>query len=521
MKGAYQNHQTSCLSYTRIDRTGYGIQKPELHMFDTPIDFLRGLITDATQCCKIMKDSCKDVKPISMKKCDWEHHNAATECCYCKKPFEMVAENEYNSDKFLTRRYKTYQNYKNANIKVKDHCHLKGYYRGAAHAKCNVKCRNDRFGVDCFFHNGKNYDYHFIINAAAELSREINLDISCIPMNTEKYMAFTIKTEGCKITFKDSMQFMPCSLDKLVETQKKSGYHFKYMKSVFGDNAELLTRKGIFPYEWYDGPDKDVWTCLPPISAFYSKLTKETISKQDYLFAQQVWKKMGCKTFRDYMKVYLQTDVILLAEIFESFRDMCLDKNTGYELDPCHYFTSPGMSWDGALKLSKVLLELLMDENMVLMFEKGIRGGISVITNRHSKANNPYMKDYDKNQKHTYNMYLDMNNLYGGAMRKFLPVGNFKWDENLSKYTTEFILNMPEDGFEGATLMVDMEYPKELHDKHNDYPFAPERMTVTTDMYSPHNIKLTELAGNKPKDSMKLVPNLNNKSNYVFSLLSS
>jgi hypothetical protein len=259
------------------------------------------------------------------------------------------------------------------------------------------------------------------------------------------------------------------------------------------------------------------------------------------------------------------------------------------------------MAWDAALKVSKVYLELLTDEGMVLVFEKGIRGGISVITHRHSKANNPYMKGYNKKQKNIYNIYLDMNNLYGAAMSKSLPVDNFKWDDDLSKFTPEFILNMPEDGFKrtetskkreyfevpisdeeyaevqeqnrlkpvvedmalelvltdedaedgatpisikkrrvfeinkegqrveikskmvdvftdkytGYTLMVDLKYPTELHDKHNDYPLAPERMTVTADMYSPHNIKLTELAKTKPKDSMKLVPNLNNKTDYV------
>jgi hypothetical protein len=358
---------------------------------------------------------------------------------------------------------------------------------------------------------------------------------------------------------------MPCSLEKLVETQKKSGFHFPYMNAIFGEDAEVLTRKGVFPYDDYNGVDKDKCTALPSIENFKSELTKETITQKDYLFAQLVWKKFGCKTFRDYMILYLKTDIMLLADIFESFRDMCLNKHTGYELDPCHYYTSPGMAWDAALKLSKVTLELLTDEDMVLFFEKGLRGGISMISNRYAKANNPCIKGYDSAEINKEIRYLDMNNLYGGAMQRPLPYKNFQWDEDVSKYTTEYILSMPDDGikksytvqelveteepinndeyeailennkrfkeqfmtvksddetppltedsddddkeaktpvqkikrvivkinadgkkvkivskfkdhimynYHGATLMVDLEYPKELHDKHNDYPLC-------------------------------------------------
>ena len=109
---------------------------------------------------------------------------------------------------------------------------------------------------------------------------------------------------------------------------------------------------------------------------------------------------------------------------------------------------------------------------------------------------------------------MDMNNLYGGAMLRPLPIGIFKW-EDVGKHSTEFIIKMNLFDVWGATLMVDLEYPPELHDKHNDYPFCPEKMTVTTDMFSPHNLHLTELAGDKPRDSVKLAPNLNNKQNYV------
>ena len=133
---------------------------------------------------------------------------------------------------------------------------------------------------------------------------------------------------------------------------------------------------------------------LPPKEAFYSKLSGEDISDEDHEHAQQVWKEFGMKTLRDYHDLYNQSDVLLLADVFENFRDVC-SKN--YELDPAWYYTATGLAWDTALKITEVNLELLSDPDMLLMVEQGISGGISMISNRHGKANNPYMGDkYNK-----------------------------------------------------------------------------------------------------------------------------
>jgi hypothetical protein len=191
MKGAYQDHQASAFGYVTIDRSTEESKKPELKIFDGVSNFLKAVIKDAKHYCKMMKESCQEKKvPIKMSPKDQHNHCQATECYLCKKPLKLNTESEYNAIKLLTKRHKTYQAYVNYNQKVKDHCHLTGRYRGAAHSKCNLKCRNDRFDVDFFLHNGKNYDFHFIINAAAELSKEINLDISCIPLNTGKIYIF-------------------------------------------------------------------------------------------------------------------------------------------------------------------------------------------------------------------------------------------------------------------------------------------------------------------------------------------
>ena len=129
---------------------------------------------------------------------------------------------------------------------------------------------------------------------------------------------------------------------------------------------------------------------------------------------------------RDYHDLYLKSDVLLLADVFENFRDVCL---TNYELDPAWYYTAPGLAWDAALKKTEVELELLSDPDMLLMVEKGIRGGVSSIMHRYAKANNKYMgEDYNPAESSKYLQYLDANNLYGWAMSRPLPTKGFKVD---------------------------------------------------------------------------------------------
>ena len=197
-------------------------------------------------------------------------------------------------------------------------------------------------------------------------------------------------------------------------------------------------------------------------------------------------------TLLDYHELYNETDVLLLADVFENFRDLCLKI---YGLDPAHYFTAPGLSWDACLKMTNIELELLSDPDMLLMFEKCIRGGISMISNRYGKANNKYMKiGFNINKPSKYLMYLDANNLYGCAMSKKLPTHGFKWltgGEMEKIYENRHNLNkIP------CILEVDLTYPKELHDLHSDYPLCAESV--------------------KCKNGVeKLIPNLRNKKKYV------
>ena len=207
-----------------------------------------------------------------------------------------------------------------------------------------------------------------------------------------------------------------------------------------------------------------------------------------------------------YHDLYLKSDVLLLADVFEKFRMTCLQY---YELDPCHYFTSPGLSWDAMLKMTEIKLELMTDIDKFLFIEKGVRGGVSYISKRYAKANNKYMNNYDSKQPSNYITYLDANNLYGWAMSQNLPTGGFKW---LSEKEID-LANLPKG--KGLILEVDLDYPEHLHDSHNDYPLAPEKMEIKHQLLSDYCKQLQTQFSIKVEGVKKLIPNLKPKKSYV------
>ena len=416
---------------------------------------------------------------IIFKDKEREQFNEETRCWICKGEFDDKDKNKK---------------------KVQDHCHFTGRYRGAAHNLCNLNYRKPNF-TPVVFHNLSGYDSHlFIKNLGFS-----NGDIDCIPNNEEKYISFSKKIQVGTypkkaldadgdifyeqkpiyhtIRFIDSFKFMATSLEKLVNNLPEDDF-INLSLYYSGDKFNLLARKRVYPYEYMDSLEKLEETKLPPKEAFYSRLNDGGISDEDYAHAQKVWKTFKMKYFKDYHELYNEVDVLLLADVFENFRNICLEN---YELDPAHYYTAPGLAWDAALKVTDVNLELLSDIDMLLMVEKGIRGGVSMVSNRYGKANNKYMGDkFNSNEPSKYIQYLDANNLYGWAMSKHLPTHGFKWMKTSELETWEL---------HSCILEVDLEYPKKLHDLHNDYPLAPEQIVV-----------------NKFE---KLIPNLWNKKNYV------
>ncbi|KAK3741187.1 hypothetical protein QZH41_012628, partial [Actinostola sp. cb2023] len=378
----------------------------------------------------IRKLACLKTKDILMSEANRVEYENATDCFICCKAL--------NEDK------------------VRDHDHLTGTYRGAAHAVCKI---------------------------------------DCIPNNEEKYISFKkeivvgswikdgktllIKRE---LRFIDSFKFMSSGLDRLVGNLKKE--QFRNMSKFFaGKKLDLLLRKGVYPYDYVNRLSKLDETVLPPKEEFFSKLNNTDISDADYRHAQNVWRVFKMNTMREYHDLYLLSDVLLLMDVFETFRDVCMEH---YTLDPCWYYTAPGLSWDAMLKMTQIKLELLTDVDMLLMVEKGIRGGVSTITKRYAKANNKYMKEYRKEEKSIFIKYLDANNLYGWAMSEPLPTDGFKWmgPEKLRRWYRH-----------PCILEVDLEYPEALRELHDEYPLAPEHLML-----------------NKVE---KLVPTTRNRRKYI------
>ena len=188
-----------------------------------------------------------------------------------------------------------------------------------------------------------------------------------------------------------------------------------------------MLRKGVYPYEYADTWERFSEISLPSKEDFYSNLNMEDISDIDYRHANNVFKVFKLENLGDYHDLYVKSDTLLLADVFNNFRDMCLKE---YELDPVHFLSLPGLAWQACLKKTNIELELLTDYDMLLMVEEGIRGGICHSIHRYAKANNKYMKNYNNNEESSYIHYLDANNLYGWAMSKKLPVNGFKSIDN-------------------------------------------------------------------------------------------
>ena len=178
-----------------------------------------------------------------------------------------------------------------------------------------------------------------------------------------------------------------------------------------------------------------------------------------------MFKRFKLENLGDYHDLYVKSDTLLLADVFNNFRDRCIKE---YELDPAHFLSLPELAWQVCLKKTNIELELLTDYDMLLMVEEGIRGGICHAIYRYAKANNKYMKNYNNNdEESSYIQYLDANNLYGWAMSKKLPVNGFKSADN-DKINEEFIKNYNENNKKGYILEVDVKYPKKLYELHSD-----------------------------------------------------
>ena len=313
----------------------------------------------------------KPIDPLNREQ--WDQHKRASKCHICSKPFSIE------------------------DYKVRDHCHHTGHYRKAAHRNCNLRYRIPSY-VPVVFHNLSGYDTHLFIK---ELGSKSN-NIEVIAKNREDYITFSVDVAVDKYTdkngdkrdkfielrFINSFKFMAFRLDSITSNLVRGGRKLVGFEDYSESQYKLLTRKGIYPYECMSDWDKFEESQLPPIEAFYSNLSMSNVREDDYKHAQRVRKEFRIRNLGDYHNLCRHTDVILLANVFEAFRDTCLEH---YKLDPEHFYTSPGLAWKACVKKTGVRLELLTDPDMLLMFECGIRGGITQAVHQYAEANNKYM----------------------------------------------------------------------------------------------------------------------------------
>ncbi|XP_023312147.1 uncharacterized protein LOC111692389 [Anoplophora glabripennis] len=362
---------------------------------------------------------------ISMTSAQEAEFHKATHCHICEQPF------------------------KPEDVKVRDHFHLslENNYRGAAHNACNINYKNGVV-IPVVFHNLSGYDAHFILENIA----------NDLPDTLSSYLT-----------------------------------EFPNLKSEFSELADdefnLLTKKGVYPYDFMDSFAKFNIQSLPEQPHFYNRLEDKNISSKQFAHAQKVWNTFKIQNLGEYTDLYMKTDILLLADVFEQFRSSC---HKTYGLDPANYYTLPGYTWDSMLFKTRQTLELLTDIDMLMFIERGIRGGLSQCSKRKSVANNKYLPNFDPSKPVKYLTYFDINNQYGWAMSQYLPYGGFEWvDSNID------VTNVSDTSPEGYLLEVDLEYPVHLHDLHRDLPFCPEHS-------APPGCK-----------NFKLLATLHNKTRYV------
>ena len=432
---------------------------------------------------EIQKETMREIDfhhylPLKMTPENWSHYRKQETCEMCGDRF---VPNSFNKKKCA------------------DHDHLTGEFRFALCNDCNLTyaARETTLTIAC--HCSMKYDAHLLVTEIAELARKNpTYGFKTIPKNRENNLVIYYGP----FIFIDSYQFLQSSLGSLAETMT----NFPLVKEQMGEkNYQLFTRKGVFCYDYIDSPEKLQEDRLPEQSEFYDSLAKKSITDKEYQHAQRVWDTMGCETLLDYTRIYLETDVLILADCFEQFRTTTMQN---FGLDPSKFLSTPHLGFNSMLKYTGVKLGLLQDQEMVDMVKGGIRGGVSVITKRYAQAT-----------ESSQIVYLDCSNLYGFALSKPLPVDDFRWMTN-DEINSFDVTKLTIDSKRGYMLECDLGYPSDLHEKHNDLPLAPEKIVVNPEDWSPYSLAAAKTSGVRArKGTCKLVSHLGPRRHYVLHYL--
>ena len=424
-------------------------------------EFLTQIIAWETLCIDHLKNNIP-MKRLSRAK--QEEYDNATQCHICRKP--LLGDQDPKGPK------------------VRDHDHITGFFIAAAHQSCNLQ-RRVNYQIPVFFHNFRGYDSHLIVHEFPHIQ---DRKLKVIGQNMEKYLQIQW---GDHIVFRDSLQFLTSSLESLVKSLANNGRHnFINLHNTINlqypdatdEMLQMLEQKGVFCYDYIDKHERLDERSLPPREQFYNRLAGEECSEEYYARAQKVWRDFKCTFLGDYMKLYLLCDVALLADVFEKFRNNSLQ---GYQLDPAYYMSAPQLAWNALLKFIDRPIHLITDPEMYRMIQPNIRGGLCHVSVRYARANNKFMGPlYDPTKPSSHILYVDANNLYGWALSQALPDDEYEWvseadcNTAMAAFQEKASRDRWFDQERHHIFEVDMDYPPELHERDDDYPLAPETMTI-------------------------------------------
>lgn len=383
-------------------------------------------------------------------------------------------------------------------VKCRDHSHSTGRFIAAACQQCNLRRRRPTY-LKLFMHNASKYDMHFIVQALAKFPNKIK-NISVLPYNGENFRTIRFNS----FQFLDTMAFLPSSLAQLSFDLSQTDHDYSILKQTYLSQFGIkpILQKGFFPYEYCTSYERMLETKkLPPIKAFRSLLSEETISPENHSFAMKMWKLFECENLIDYAELYCKIDTILLAEIFLAFRDKMFQFS---QTDPSWYISLPAYGFDTMLKLTKNEIELPTDINMIQFLEQIKRGGVSFINTRHLEV---------KNEEEEI-VYVDLNNNYGSAQMSKLPYKDYRF---LTQEEIEsFNFHQDFDGEKGYFVECDLEYPKHLHRSHANFPLAAEMLEVNFKHLSPYAKEAVfRTEGKRNYKDIKLMSTFHKREKYI------
>ena len=432
--------------------------------------------------------------------------------------------------------------------KIRDHCHLTGKYRGPAHNTCNINVTEKQSNfIPFIFHNFSNYDCHMFFKKLVDKKKD-KVDFEIIPKTNEEYISVTY---GC-IRFIDSYRFLSSGLDSLVKTlvdnsnktlkdlkeeivdndeilnivtdigeynrtikELKKDYSdkineleealldymgeddLKILKTGFPDKWKYLTKKLAYPYEFFNCIE-DYQKPVDNLKKedFFSKLKNKCPDNDEIQRTMDIIERFNIKNGEELTEIYLKSDVLLLACVFEKFIKVSVNE---FDINPLYCVSLPGYTWQCGLKYTGINLQTLQDKDMILLLENNIRGGIS------SVMGDRYIKS-DDNKKI---MYFDANNLYGDSMSQPLPYDEIKYDNTVK---LEDILNTPDDSDIGYFIEVDLTYPNNIKEKTKNFPFAPINKKINPDKFSDY---MKEIKPDNYIQTKKLICDWSDKKNYL------